>query len=278
MRTSGRFLITAALVLFAGISAILFFKYRQSDASLTSLKAENEETRTQYSEALTSISSIQDSLNAIVLGDEAVRLTNSSYMAEHRLTQSQGDAVMERIGLLRAGVERSKARIQELDDNLRKSGVKIDGLEKMLISLKRSVVKKEQMIAQLSGRVDSLQTEVHGLTATVTEKQRELGTVYCLVGDKKELTTSGAVVATGGLFGIGKTLKPTGQVDETICTTLNTDEEATLDIAAPKVMVLSAQSATSYQLEPNGDHTTLRIIDPVEFRKIRHLVVLKLTA
>src|SRR5262245_21875330 len=113
MRTSARFLITAVVVLFAGIGAIFFFMYRQTDANLTSLKAQDEETRTHYSEALNSISSIQDSLNAIVLGDDATRLTNSSYATEHRLTQSQGDAVMERIAILRAGVERSKARIQE---------------------------------------------------------------------------------------------------------------------------------------------------------------------
>ena len=278
MRSGPKYALIAVLVLFVGATAVLFQKYHHSTTAFAALKAEDEDTRGRYAAAIGSIATIQDSLNAIVLGDEAARLTPTGYEVERSLSQSQGDQVLAKIGLLRAGVERSKARIQELDQNLKKSGMKIQGLEQMMASLKRTVAKKEAMIAQLTEQVESLHTEVNGLTVSNEEKRKELGTVMVIMGTKKELTTAGAVVATGGVLGIGKTLKPTGHVDESQCIAVDTDQETTVDIPAKKALVVSAQPATSYALEPIGDHTLLRILDPKEFRKVRHLVIVTKTA
>jgi len=278
MRSPLKFALIAALLLFVGATAVLFQKYYQTTTTLAAVQASDEDTRGRYAAAIGSIATIQDSLNAIVLGDQAAKLTANGYELERNLSQSQGDQVLAKIGLLRAGVERSKARIAALDKNLKKSGMKIQGLEQMMASLKRTVVKKEEMIAELTGQVESLHTQVNGLTVSVEEKQHELGTVYCLMGSKKDLTTAGAVVSTGGVLGIGKTLKPTGHVDESVCIAIDTDQESTVDIPARKAQVLSAQPATSYALEPLGDHTVLHILDPREFRKVRHLVIVTQTA
>lgn len=278
MRNPVKFALIAALLLFVGATAVLYQKYHASSTAFATLKADDENTRGRYAAAIGSIATIQDSLNAIVLGDDAARLTPSGYELERTLSQSQGDQVLAKIGVLRAGVERSKARIQELDQNLKKSGMKIQGLEQMMASLKRTVAKKEAMIAQLTEQVESLHTEVNGLTVSNEEKRKELGTVMVIMGTKKELTTAGAVVATGGVLGLGKTLKPTGHVDESQCVAIDTDQETTVDIPAKKAQVVSAQPATSYALEPIGDHTLLRILDPKEFRKVRHLVIVTKTA
>jgi hypothetical protein len=278
MRSPLKFALIAGLLVFAGATVVLYQKYHQTNQTLTAVQAEDEETRGRYTEAIGSIAAIQDSLNGIVLGDEAARLTPSGYEVERSLSQSQGDQVLAKIGLLRAGIERSKARIEELDRNLKKSGMKIQGLEQMMASLKRTVARKEAMIADLTQQVESLHTEVNGLTVSNEEKRKELGTVMVIMGSKKELTTAGAVVATGGVLGLGKTLKPTGHVDESLCIAVDTDQETTVDIPAPKAQVVSAQPASSYSLEPVGDHTLLRILDPKEFRKVRHLVIVTKTA
>lgn len=278
MRSPLKFALIAALLLFVGATVFLFQRYQQTNTTLTAVRAEDEETRGRYAAAIGSIAAIQDSLNAIVLGDEAARLTPTGYEVERSLSQSQGDEVLAKIGVLRAGIERSKARIQELDENLQKSGMKIEGLEKMLAGLRRTVVKKEAMIAQLTQQVETLHTEVNGLTASNEEKRKELGTVMVIMGSKKELTSAGAVVATGGVLGLGKTLKPTGHVDESLCIAVDTDQMTTLEIPAPKAQVVSAQPATSYALETVGDRTLLRILDPKEFRKVRTVVILTKTA
>jgi hypothetical protein len=278
MRSSMRILMAVALVVCLGAAAMFFMKYQESKTALASMQSEDETTRGRYAEAINSIATIQDSLNAIVLGRDAGHMTASSYETERTLTQSQGDQVLERIGLLRAGIERSKARIEALDQNLRKSGMRIDGLERMIAGLRRSVAKKEEQIAQLATQVDSLHTQVDGLTASNEEKRSELSTVFVLIGDKKSLRDAGAVVAEGGVLGIGKTLKPSGHVDETLCTTIDTDQQTEVDIPAKNARVLTPQPTASYALLPDGDHTVLRILDPKEFRKVRQLVIMTTAA
>lgn len=274
MSTASRWWVGVAFVALLAVSGAFFFKYQQSNTALADLRAEDEATRERYGEALSSIAAIQDSLDAIVLGDEAVRLSSRSFDEEAALNTSEGDVVLGKIGLLRAGIERSKARIQELDDHLRKNGMQIEGLEKMVASLRRSVSDKEARIAILVERVQSLTTEVHGLTASVEEKRQELGTVYVVMGDRRELTQSGVVVATGGVLGLGKSLKPSGYMNEAVATPVDTDLETVVEIPAPGAQVLTPQPSSSYTLETNGEVTLLRILDPREFRKIRHVVIL----
>jgi hypothetical protein len=62
------------------------------------------------------------------------------------------------------------------------------------------------------------------------------------------------------------------------CTTIDTDVETTVEIPAKNAEVLTPQATSSYALEADGDHTLLRIIDPKEFRKVRHLVIVTKTA
>jgi hypothetical protein len=150
------------------------------------------------------------------------------------------------------------------------------------------VGEKEAQVAALTTRVDSLETAVTGLVAEVQQgqetisnqaqaiedKRRELGTVFVAIGTKKELTTNGVVVAEGGLLGIGKTLKPSPNVNENLFQAIDTDAQTTVRIPAAKAQVISAQPLSSYQLAPAGEGLELRILDPREFRKVKHLVIL----
>jgi peptidoglycan hydrolase CwlO-like protein len=285
MRNPIMWILGAAIVVLLGATTVFYQKLQRSTADFASLKTEEHETRIRYGEAINSIAAIQDSLNDIALGETDVKLTND-YKNETRLTETQGDEVMARISELKAGIERSKQRITDLDSRLKKSGIKVAGLEKMVANLKKNVAEKEQLVAELSGKVESLQTEVTGLTATVQEnqttieqnnatieeKRRELGTIYYTIGSKKTLTDAGVITAKGGMLGIGKTLKPTGQVDDTFIP-LDTDYQTVLRIPSKEAQVLTSQPTTSYQLQAVGEEMELRITNPEEFRKIRHLVI-----
>ena len=290
MRKPVTFALVAVIAVLLGGTVLLYQKYRQASADFAATKASEESTQNRYTEAINSIAQIQDSLSTIMLGDNTKLV--SGLQSEQKLTEAQGDEALNRIALLKAGVERAKSRIMELEANLKKSGVKVSGLQKMIANLKQSVTEKEDQIGQLSVRVDSLQTSVNGLTAEVQqnqetiqtqatnieEKRKELGTIYYVIGNKKSLTTSGVIAAKGGVLGLGKTLKPTGQVDESVFTAIDTDQQTVVEIpsvnSVKKVQILSAQPVSSYQLTSNGNGLELRIIDPKEFRKIKHLVIL----
>ncbi len=275
-------------VLLLGATTVLFLKLRDSNANLLAMQTEEQETRVRYGEAINSIATIQDSLNAIALGDSANAMLSQNLASELAISPNKGDQVLQNIALLKAGIERTKTRITELDQRLKKNGVQISGLNKMVANLKRNVAEKEAVVAELTSRVESLQTQVVGLTAdveqksativtqtaTIEEKRRELGTVFVAIGTRKNLTDAGVVAAAGGVLGLGKTLKPTGNTNPAVFSPVDTDAQTVIPIPAAKAQVISAQPAGSYALELVGGQLELRIKDPAEFRKIKHVVIL----
>lgn len=282
MRKTGVAVLVLVCLALLGATVVFYSKYHKSTTAYAQMTASEAATRARYGEAINEIATIQDSLNAIVVGEEAAGALAARSKSEVEVPPSVRDQVLARIAMLKEGLERTKTRIQTLDTRLKKSGVRIAGLEKMITGLKSSVAEKEQVIAQLDTQVDSLQTQVAGLSADVqqkdqelTDKQHELATVYYTIGDKKELIKSGVVVSKGGVLGFGKTLKPSGDFNETVFTTLDTDQETTIEIPTHKAQVLSQQPISSYVIQQTGENSVeLRIIDPKEFRKVKHLVIL----
>ena len=209
-----------------------------------------------------------------------MQVQGGSLQTERSLSGPNSQEALDRIAAVRASISRSKNRILQLEASLNKSGNKIAGLQKMVANLKQSVEEKEQLVAELSTRVDTLTTQVAGLQTevqdnqvTIEDKRREIATIYYAVGSKKDLTESGVVVAKGGVLGVGKTLKPTGQFNENSFVALDTDQQTVVPISSAKAQVISAQPPSSYELVPVEGKLELRIIDPKEFRKVKQLVI-----
>lgn len=290
MHRSAVFVLAFISVLLLGATVMSYTKYKQSAAQFAEATATENETRLRYDRAVSEIVAIQDSLNTIVLGSDANRFVPARPLDESQPPGTIHDTVLSRIATLKGAIERTKERIEELDSRLKKSGGQIVGLEKMIANLRRSVTEKETHIAQLTTQVDTLETRVAGLSTAVEDQQLELSlkqaeiatkraeiaTVYYALGTKKELTSSGVVVSKGGVLGFGKTLEPTGQFNEASFVALDTDQENVIRIPAEKVEVLSAQPVSSYVLQPVGKDTVeLRILDVEQFRKVKHIVILK---
>jgi hypothetical protein len=288
MRRSYAYILAAIVVVLLGVTGVLFQKYRTTSANYVEVQTAKESSDARYTEAINAIAEIQDSLSSVAVGDSGVRLLNDQLRTEQRLTQTQGHEALDRIAVLKAGIQRTKTRIAELEDRLHKSGVKVEGLQRMIANLKKTVEEREAMAAELTTRVDSLQTQVTGLVAevqmnqdtirardqTLEERRRELGTIFYIIGSKRDLRNAGVVEAKGGVLGMGKTLKPSGNFNETLFTPMDTDAQTVVQIPSEKVQILSAQPTASYQLLVNSGQTELRILDPREFRKVKHLVIM----
>lgn len=287
MGKTGVTVLAVVAALLAGTSVVMFTKYRETSSNYATAKQAEEGMRNRYGEAINSIASIQDSLNAIIVGDSEVPLASDGLSAERRLTGSQADEAMERIAVLKLGIERAKEKIHALDAKLRHSGIRVAGLQRMLVNLQRDATAKEGEVSLLTARVDSLQNTVTGLAAEVEEnhaeiqhqvtaneeKRKELGTIFYVIGEARMLKDAGVVAAEGGVLGMGKVLKPTGNISAPVFTAMDTDIETTIRIPAEKARVLSAQPSSSYVLQAGTDGMELRIVDPREFRKVRHLVI-----
>jgi len=281
MRGIALFLLIAVVVLLIGATAVLFRKYEKSSTDFA-------ESQTRYNEAINAIAEIQDSLFAITAGDSAVGMLSQGLQTEQSLTEPQTRQALDAIAVINKTIGRTKEKIRDLEGRLKKSGVRAAGLQKMIASLKISVAEKEALVAMLTGRADSLQVQVASLEgavqqgqetirakdAALEERRSELATIYLLMGTKKELSASGVIVSKGGFLGMGKTVQLTGRFDESQFSRLDTDQEKLVRTPSAKARVLSAQPASSYELKVEGEQMELHILDPKEFRKVRHLVIL----
>ena len=288
-------LIVAAVVM-TGMTLSLNQKLGQSKADFATLQAEEQATSARYAAAIDEVASIQESLQEIDLGEQGTQALQTELAQEQNLSQDRGEATMARITEIKAGVERANNRIKDLEDKLKASDVHVAGLEKLIKGLRKSVADKEAEIVVLTARVGELQTQVAGLetevavgretikqkdetiqeqTATLESSRQRLGTIYYVVGTKKDLSRAGLVESKGGLLGLGRTLRPTGNTVGGQFTALDTDRATFIPIDAKKAKVVSAQPADSYTLEPNGEQLALRILDPDAFRAVKYVIIVK---
>lgn len=287
MRKGVGVLLGVICVLLLGATALVYSKYKKSTAEYAQSQAEQADMQQRYDRAVNEIVSIQDSLSAIVLGPNDSRTVPADQNLESPRTLH--DTTLQRISMLKAAIERTKTRIEDLDARLKVSGVKIKGLERMIAGLRSSVSEKETRIASLSTQVDTLSTRVATLNTTVdtqsqeivaktdeiTAKQHEIATVFYTMGSKKELKNAGVIEAKGGVLGLGKTIKPSGTFNESAFTAMDTDQETVIRIPSEKAQLISAQPAGSYVIQPVGEKASeLRILNAAEFRKIKHVVIL----
>ena len=250
--------------------------------------ATGDSLRTSFDVALASIAEIQDSLTAILPSESSVMKMSDQVETGGPMTASRKDQVLRSISDLQGSIQRSKEMIAGLETRLGEQDVKIGSLEKIISGLKRTVSDREHMIAGLNNRVESLTVEVTNLKTDVAagqeqirtqqqvieDKRREISTVYYVVDTKKNLKASGVVASSGGLIGIGKSTKLTGQFPQQVFNRVDTDVQTTIQLSGKKPVVLSGQSSASYEIVPVTEMMSeLRIVNPEEFRKVRYLVV-----
>ena len=288
-------LVTVVVVL--GVTLSLNQKLSQTRADFAALQTEEQATSARYAAAINEVASIQESLQTIDLGEQGTQALATELAQEQNLSQDRGEQTLARISEIKAGVERANSRIKDLEEKLKQGGVQIAGLEKLIRGLRKTVEEKEAQIVLLTTRVGELQTQVAVLetdvaagqetirqkeetiqqqTATLEDKRRHIGTIYYTVGTKKELARAGLIESKGGLLGLGKTVRPTGQTEGGNFTALDTDQETVISIEAKKARIITAQPASSYSIEMDGAATTtLRITDREAFRAIKYVIILK---
>jgi regulator of replication initiation timing len=278
-------------VLVAMAAAIAYLAVQNN--RLTTRHAETqlaeEMVREQFGAALQSIAEIQDSLSVIVPAEERLASLSRNAELSSSITQTQKDQMLGTIADLKLSVGNTKQKIEDLEKTLQSSQTEMAGLRRVIDNLKRSVAEREATIQQLTGEVASLtstvavlQTDVQRGQEKIAEqegvietKTKELGTVYYVIGTKDELKAKGIITEKGGLIGIGKTPQLTAAFNEGDFTTIDTNVVSEIPLTGTKPQVLSAQNKTSYEFRLLADQQSKLVIkDPIEFRKVKYVVVM----
>lgn len=200
--------------------------------------------------------------------------------------------IRENMQFIQSTMEQNRALINKLREQMKKSNVKADALQKAIDNLTKELELKDQQIAQLQAelesknihiaelnqRVTELNTDVETLTETNTQQQqtisnqdRELNSAYFVFGTKKELKNQG-ILDGGGLF---KKAKVNANFNNEYFTKVDIRTTKEIKLYSSKAEIKTSHPAGSYTLEKdaNGQYV-LQITNPSQFwNNSKYLVI-----
>jgi len=152
-------------------------------------------------------------------------------------------------------MDQNRKKIAELNRKLKGSTGKNAELEKTIATLNSQLAQKETELAELNTRLNALNVQVEQLTVKNTEQSKTIAdetaalhTAYYVVGKSKELRDAKIIDRKGGLLGIGRTAKLSGDFDNSKFTRIDYTQTTTIAVNSVMKMITSHPS-DSYTLE-----------------------------
>lgn len=203
---------------------------------------------------------IQDDISAIggairQYQDEIRRLKDSSKIKSAEFKK--------RLSAMQKELNEKMSLISELQRQLEEK-------EKIIMVKTEQISGLDQIVSDLKSNVADLNAESDALKEKVKSQEKELYSVYYIVGSKQELISAG-VLTKGGLF---KSSRVSYQAEKDAFVKIDYREINTINTNAPKAKVLSVHPKGTYSLEKVGDEVLLTISDPDAFwEQTKYLVI-----
>ncbi len=257
--------------------------------SLSLITAEKDSAILDF---LIAFNEIQENLDSIKRLEKIVSVAASN---QGELKGSSKKQIIEDIALLNQLIQKNKQLNADLQKKLSGANSRIGQLqgmvtefERMVNNLNLQVEMKDIEIAQLNRDVERLNIDISQLAdqvITVREEVREktqvieqqtvvINKVYYALGNVKELTDNQVLEKTGGVLGMGRTLKIRKDFNRDYFTLSDLRDLNFIPLHAKKARVISVHPQGSYHITGNKTADTLFIDDAQEFWKAsRYLLV-----
>lgn len=234
-------------------------------------------------------------LDAVVLNIDSVIGADQSVLAPHDIESTNPrQLLLDKLDACKGVVDRQRARIEELEKNLRilKNGdsryagiiahlkQQIQQKDAEIAALKESVERGNTNIAQLTTQMSGLKQSVTELQATTSAQEEALAasdqmlnTAYYFIGDKKQLEALG--VLKGGGF-LKKKKLDLSAADASRFTEIDIREKTSFRINGKKPKVISPMPADSYTIttDPDGK-STLTVTDISKFWSVTSYLIIQ---
>lgn len=228
-------------------------------------------------EFISTFNEIQDNLNAIKEKEKIVTKTTVGGDVKNKEDQIKEDiqAIYDLMG-------KNKSRINSLTKKLKDSKLKMEGMQQMIENLQNSLNMKDEEIAELKNKIESLNIELSTLNTDYKDIQGEnelktqvIKTAYYAFGTSKELKEKNIVTKEGGFIGIGKSNKLKDDFNKEYFTKVNIDETTTINIGAKKAKIITSHPSGSYKLIGEKKVERIEITNPEEFWSVsKYLVII----
>lgn len=227
-----RFSIVFILSLFLFISCGEKSEKRQDDAALKSCRKQVTKLENHLLDAHMSASRLEELVykltQSYMIIDEKLRL-----IQKYQRDPSKKDFLKRTASEINLFFSQSTALIDSAESDIRKSGIASSSLLPIMESVREYLNYQEKLFVDVYGNIGAIQQQVFKLEKAVKAKEEELNhrekdarqkieqqerekrRVKYLVGNKSELDRSKAVKKTGGILGVGGSLKLSDKLDDT---------------------------------------------------------------
>lgn len=245
---------------------------------LSQTKLDNDSKDKMIQESLTFFNEIQLNLETIQLKKDEIRIKSEN----PELTDDDKDYIIEQIKHINFLREENGKKINQLNNSLKASNVKIVELEKLIERLMKEISLKDQQIQMLQSELNNINVEYSKLfdayieqTVIVGELTDQINTGYYTYGTLKELVENKVVEKKDGFIGIGRKTALIDNFNEEYFIKIDILKKKEIYVEGLKVKIVTDHPSSSYEIVKDDKNSKILIKNPKEFWKVsKYLVVI----
>jgi hypothetical protein len=245
---------------------------------LSQTKLDNDSKDKMIQESLNFFNEIQLNLETIQLKKDEIRIKSEN----PELTAEDKDYIIEQIKHINFLREENGKKINQLNNSLKASNVKIIELEKLIERLMKEISLKDQQIQILQSELNNINVEYSKLfdayieqTVIVGELTDQINTGYYTYGTLKELVENKVVEKKDGFIGIGRKTALIDNFNEEYFIKIDILKKKEIYVEGLKVKIVTDHPSSSYEIVKDDKNSKILIKNPKEFWKVsKYLVVI----
>lgn len=253
-------------------------KIADLEGKLAQVKLDNELKDGLIQEALTFYDEIQMNLESIQLKKSEVKIKSE----DPELTDDERQWIIQEIKHINYLRKENGRKVNSLNNELKKSGLKIKELESMIEHLIKQMEDKDIEIAILQDELKTVDQEYSRLFDAYIEQEvivgeltEQINTGYFTYGTLKELRENDVVEKKSGFIGIDKKTKLLNNFNEDYFNKIDISETKEILIEGSEIRFITDHPSSSYELKAVGKNTKILITNPKDFWKVtKYLVVM----
>ena len=242
------------------------------------LELDNALKDSVINESLAFFNEIKFNLESISVKKDKIRALSE----DPEISNDDKNWILEEIKHINFLREQNARKVKQLQEDLKKNGLKIEELEVMIESLLKDIQWKDEQIGLLQGELEALDREYSALfdayqeqATTIDVLTEEVNRAYYAYGTERELRDNKVVEKKNGFIGLGRSTELKDNFNDDYFTAIDVRKTKTITVSGEKIRLVTDHPKASYELVESGALTKIKITDPSEFWKIsKYLVVI----
>jgi len=260
------------------------------EKQVNTLQGQNQELSQNVSSQDAYVDQVVASINEIYQEIEMTRSKEKNLLSETKgfeggmkLTKTEvRQQLMDRIAVISGTLRSNSDKLADLQKKMNSNRKQYAGLQTMVANLRKSLEEREQSITALQVRVQGLEGEVAAKTTMVSVrdsvigvKEKEIATVYYIVGTKDELEKKGIIRDEGGILSIGSTTVLSSGLDKSFFTPIDKNSNRIFHVDGKIDEILPKRGLQFYRQERvSKDESLLTVADLDHFWQDKYLVIM----